>query len=212
MVDSLDISTDQLSLAAVCEGFRDSFRFGGRVTTATSNKAAASANVTPTAACATTTTVTGRETPPIIIAIDSMVAESLSEQLLTRNLLRDMNKCLAGFAGAARRKRRGKSAVVVATGAWGCGAFGCDNGIKFLQQVLAASVTGVSLRYSVFEAAGAPSFPLHCLYQRLVRERATAGDVWMMLVGLQKAQARGGLTGGAGANRFVQTFYKCMLP
>jgi poly(ADP-ribose) glycohydrolase len=48
-------------------------------------------------------------------------------------MLRDVNKARIGFEGAR----------TLATGNWGCGAFGNDHTLKFLQQWLAASEAGV---------------------------------------------------------------------
>ena len=52
---------------------------------------------------------------------------------------RDILKAYLGF-----REVRGGT---VATGNWGCGAFGGNPQVKFLQQLIAASMAGVSLAY-----------------------------------------------------------------
>eukprot|EP00658_Telonema_sp_P-2_P045487 TRINITY_DN33454_c0_g1_i1.p1 TRINITY_DN33454_c0_g1~~TRINITY_DN33454_c0_g1_i1.p1 ORF type:complete len:103 (-),score=23.45 TRINITY_DN33454_c0_g1_i1:72-380(-) len=38
----------------------------------------------------------------------------------------------------------------VVTGGWGCGMFGCNQGLKFLQQTIVASLCGVRLVYTTF--------------------------------------------------------------
>ncbi len=42
------------------------------------------------------------------------------------------------------------AAVHISTGGWGCGAFGGDQHLKFLQQMMAAQAAGVVLEYSTF--------------------------------------------------------------
>jgi hypothetical protein len=38
----------------------------------------------------------------------------------------------------------------ISTGNWGCGAFGGDPALKFVQQVVAAALAGVDLQFSAF--------------------------------------------------------------
>jgi len=71
-----------------------------------------------------------------IIAIDAVPGPgNLSRQLTDNVMDREIRKAVAGFSAA-----RG---AVVATGHWGCGAFGGDMEVKCLVQILAASMAGV---------------------------------------------------------------------
>jgi poly(ADP-ribose) glycohydrolase len=58
-------------------------------------------------------------------------------------IFRDLGKCFGGFSCA-------KKGELISTGHWGCGAFGGDKSLKFLQQVVSASLLGVRLDYSTF--------------------------------------------------------------
>jgi len=64
-------------------------------------------------------------------------------QFLKHMLIRDLNKAWLGFA-----RCNGK----ISTGHWGCGAFGGDKILKFLQQMCAATLCpGASLDYSTYQ-------------------------------------------------------------
>ena len=78
--------------------------------------------------------------PPAVCAMDAL--QGCARIQFGRGLvLRDLNKARLAFAGARS----------VATGNWGCGAFGNDHVLKFLQQWLAASDAGAArLDYHTF--------------------------------------------------------------
>lgn len=81
---------------------------------------------------------------------------------------RDLNKARIAFDGAD----------TVATGNWGCGAFGNDHILKFLQQWLAASETAVTqLDYHTFEDPRSASLP--SLARRF--QRLTVGQLWTVV-------------------------------
>ena len=72
-----------------------------------------------------------------------LVADAVtSGQFSDANIRRDLNKIYLGF--------RSCKGTRVSTGHWGCGAFGGDRTLKFLQQVCAATVADVHLDYSTF--------------------------------------------------------------
>ena len=73
-----------------------------------------------------------------ILAADAVMEQQFSEP----HLRRDLDKAFLGFRAAGGRP--------VSTGHWGCGAFGGDRTLKFLQQVCAATAAGVDLDYSTF--------------------------------------------------------------
>ncbi len=55
---------------------------------------------------------------------------------------RDVGKAIAGFSAT--------SSNCISTGKWGCGAFGGDVALKFLEQVIAAQVANKSIYFSTF--------------------------------------------------------------
>jgi len=73
---------------------------------------------------------------------DTVVASQLS----TRRLERELNKAFCGF-----RRDASDQPCTVATGNWGCGAFGGDPGVKFLIQLMAASLAERPIFYFTFD-------------------------------------------------------------
>jgi poly(ADP-ribose) glycohydrolase len=76
--------------------------------------------------------------PYDIIAID---ATPRNDRDYYKNPFRDLEKCYIGFEGFDR----------VSTGAWGCGVFGGDHHLKFIEQVIVASLHDIELHYSFYE-------------------------------------------------------------
>jgi poly(ADP-ribose) glycohydrolase len=81
-----------------------------------------------------------------IVAIDAKVFGSLPPQLTERNLRRELDKAYCGFYknGDARELN------AVATGNWGCGAFGGDHRLKALLQLMAAAQARRPVYYFTF--------------------------------------------------------------
>eukprot|EP01126_Amoeba_proteus_P048736 TRINITY_DN5655_c0_g1_i5.p1 TRINITY_DN5655_c0_g1~~TRINITY_DN5655_c0_g1_i5.p1 ORF type:complete len:224 (+),score=30.82 TRINITY_DN5655_c0_g1_i5:657-1328(+) len=75
-----------------------------------------------------------------ILVMDASV-DMCGEQFSPATILRDLNKVYLGF------KACGGS---ISTGHWGCGAFGGDKSLKFLQQLCAATEAKVRLDYSTY--------------------------------------------------------------
>lgn len=87
------------------------------------------------------------------------------EQYTQRMILRDLNKAFVGFNHEFPRKH-----ATVATGNWGCGAFGGNIQLKSLLQWCAASATGRDVRYFTFRdknAAGMGDVVRHLLTRSL---------------------------------------------
>lgn len=138
--------------------------------------------------------------PALLIGVDASKALlDLDYELSTPTLRRDVEKLLAGFEGATHllppdipdpAQTRASSRREIVTGAWGCGAFGCDPGVKLLQQLLAASIAGVGLRYCAYGVANAEEYARdHAgpeeLYGHLRGAGCTVGDLWELLLELQ---------------------------
>ena len=87
-----------------------------------------------------------------IIAIDALALKNSSSYFKGRSLLddinRDIHKAYVGFSLANYDKNLEKS---IATGNWGCGVFGGNHELKFIQQWIAASFAGIErLDYYTF--------------------------------------------------------------
>ncbi len=81
-----------------------------------------------------------------IVAMDAlMFHQGLREQLTDENLLREINKAHAAFSLGPKDK-----ATPIATGNWGCGAFGGDPEVKALVQIIVASRAKRPLWYYTF--------------------------------------------------------------
>lgn len=83
-----------------------------------------------------------------IIAIDAFPHSSIKDQKIIE---RDIYKAFVGFKTVYYDKKEVNEEKTIATGNWGCGAFGGDYELKFLQQWIAASFAGIKrLDYYTF--------------------------------------------------------------
>jgi hypothetical protein len=104
--------------------------------------------------------------PATVVAMDALYGAKF-RQFEVGLVLRDLNKARLAFDGAR----------TVATGNWGCGAFGNDHTLKFLQQWIACSDAGVrELFYHTHGDKRAAALPkIMELLQGL-----TVGELWML--------------------------------
>ena len=91
-----------------------------------------------------------------IIAIDSVVDWGNS-QFKPIEIDRDLDKAYLGFCGIEqdlneyfKTRKFSLDTTIISTGNWGCGAFGGDAVLKFVQQIMVANVTGKNIDYSTF--------------------------------------------------------------
>lgn len=81
---------------------------------------------------------------------DIVVADATPVMHFTKAMIdRDLNKAYLAFAAASSSSSM-QGVAKISTSHWGCGAFGGDKHLKFLQQVCASTLAGVSLDYSTF--------------------------------------------------------------
>lgn len=92
-----------------------------------------------------------------VIFMDASIAESEGQQFTLENNLRDIRKAYLGFSASAQSKdSHEKEALedelhIVSTGKWGCGVFGGNPVLKFLQQLIAATLSqNVALLFSSY--------------------------------------------------------------
>lgn len=123
-----------------------------------------------------------------IIAMDAAVPDTLAEQCSGWVRDRDILKALCGFDGLSTPSTGG---CFVATGNWGCGAFGGNPYAKFIHQVLAASLARVSLVYClVGDDSGKLRADLTAILHGLQMKRVTAMELYQ---GLEHYEGRGEL-------------------
>ncbi|XP_040906517.1 poly(ADP-ribose) glycohydrolase [Toxotes jaculatrix] len=82
-----------------------------------------------------------------IVAIDALKYRHFLEQFLPEKMTRELNKAYCGFF---RNNANSKHLSAVATGNWGCGAFGGDTRLKALLQLMAAAEAGRDVAYFTF--------------------------------------------------------------
>jgi len=107
--------------------------------------------------------------PPTISAIDAIRGGGPAMTEIA--MLRDMNKARLAFDGARQ----------VATGHWGCGAFGNNHDLMFLKQWLAASEAGAE-RIFYHDFNRRQSHNIHPLARRL--EHLSVGQLWDFMLQL----------------------------
>ena len=118
-----------------------------------------------------------------VYAIDAVTGDQFSRAAV----LRDYTKAFVAFSHA-RAHAPAHAPVTVSTGSWGCGAFGGDRLLKFLQQVLAARAAGITLAYSALNDPRYAS-QLQDAVDRLVAARMRVCDLWRVLTGFRGRDA-----------------------
>lgn len=108
----------------------------------------------------------GNANVPAVVCMDASV--NTGQQFSPQCVLRDTNKAFAGFSTWGLPS----AIAVVATGAWGCGAFGGDFALKALQQLMAAAVCEPRRRL-IISAPDETSAALLASVTRLLERQAT---------------------------------------
>ena len=107
--------------------------------------------------------------PPCICAIDAI--RGGGPALTKGGMLRDMNKARIGFEGAN----------ILATGHWGCGAYGNNHNLMFLKQWLAASEAGIEkILYHDFSKSH--SHHVHPLIRKL--KHLNVSELWNFILSI----------------------------
>ena len=116
---------------------------------------------------------------PDILAIDAMVTYTYNSQFEECMVNRELNKAYAGFRLGGRS---------VATGNWGCGAFGGDHVLKFLQQMMVAAECGTKeVLYSTFLNTKLHGI-LSNIHKVLVDKNTTVADLYKIITSFRGNQ------------------------
>lgn len=112
-----------------------------------------------------------------VTAIDALIVRKYTEQFRPYSLRRELDKALAGLL---KGDFDTDSCLAVATGNWGCGAFGGDKSLKAVIQLMAAAVAGRDVIYFTFgdNKLGDRLIELH---QLLLESRTTVAQLWSCL-------------------------------
>ncbi|XP_068597722.1 poly(ADP-ribose) glycohydrolase [Brachionichthys hirsutus] len=112
-----------------------------------------------------------------IVAIDALKFRHFLEQFLPEKIARELNKAYCGFF---RSNTNRKHLSAVATGNWGCGAFGGDTRLKALIQLMAAAEAGRDVAYFTFGDAQLMR-DVHEMHTFLAERRVTVGTLYSLL-------------------------------
>ena len=113
-----------------------------------------------------------------VLAIDAHVFHCYSDQFKKNSLKRELNKAFCGFSEKEILKNE---LPAIATGNWGCGAFGGDIYLKALLQLMAASNAGRNIVYFTF---GDQKFANELIeMHKFIQENfLTVGNLWTLLL------------------------------
>ena len=160
MQDTEAISVIGVEQFSCYSGYGDSFQFEGRMKDETDRD------------------TSGRRLT-CLVAMDAIRFSGDTElQFDVPKVLRELNKAFVAFGGQNSREVR---LPAVATGNWGCGAFGGDPRLKLLIQLMAASEAGRDLAYFTFGDEDLTREGGR-LYSKLVEEEVTVGQLFLALV------------------------------
>lgn len=123
-----------------------------------------------------------------IVAIDAMPFRYLGadRQFEKHGILRELNKAYCGFTNmAAGDDFAAQRLIPVATGNWGCGAFGGKKPLKTLVQWMAASRAGRSIKYSTFRDTELSERQAQ-LTGKLLGRGMTVGELYRILLSYRK--------------------------
>ncbi|XP_041645505.1 poly(ADP-ribose) glycohydrolase [Cheilinus undulatus] len=112
-----------------------------------------------------------------IVAIDALKYRHFLEQFLPEKMTRELNKAYCGFF---RHNANRKHLSAIATGNWGCGAFGGDTRLKALIQLMAAAEAGRDMAYFTFGDAQLMR-DVHEMHTFLTERKVTVGRLYTLL-------------------------------
>lgn len=111
-----------------------------------------------------------------IVAIDAQVFRCYTDQFQDGLLKRELDKAYCGFYSPVERKYL----PAIATGNWGCGAFGGDPRVKGLIQMMACATGSRDVVYFTFGDAELAE-DLLSIHSFITERKLTVGDVWKLM-------------------------------
>ncbi|XP_056147633.1 poly(ADP-ribose) glycohydrolase isoform X2 [Lampris incognitus] len=112
-----------------------------------------------------------------IVALDALRYRYFLEQFHPEKMARELNKAYCGFF---RHNANNQHLPAVATGNWGCGAFGGDTRLKALIQLMAAAEAGRDVAYFTFGDAQLMR-DVNEMHTFLTKRRVTVGRLYSLL-------------------------------
>uniref|UniRef100_H0XVF5 poly(ADP-ribose) glycohydrolase n=1 Tax=Otolemur garnettii TaxID=30611 RepID=H0XVF5_OTOGA len=113
-----------------------------------------------------------------IVAIDALHFRRYLDQFVPEKMRRELNKAYCGFL---RPGVCSQNLSAVATGNWGCGAFGGDARLKALIQILAAAAAERDVVYFTFGDSELMR-DIYSMHTFLTERKLTVGEVYKLLL------------------------------
>ncbi|KAM6156870.1 poly(ADP-ribose) glycohydrolase isoform 2-T2 [Erethizon dorsatum] len=113
-----------------------------------------------------------------IVAIDALHFRRYLDQFVPEKMRRELNKAYCGFL---RPGIPSENLSAVATGNWGCGAFGGDARLKALLQILAAAAAERDVAYFTFGDSELMR-DIYSMHTFLTERKLTVGEVYKLLL------------------------------
>ncbi|NWT64676.1 PARG glycohydrolase, partial [Prunella himalayana] len=136
-----------------------------------------------------------------IVAIDAFHFRRFLDQFGPEKIRRELNKAsnflqqLAAYCGFSRPNVPPQHLSAIATGNWGCGAFGGDSRLKALIQILAAAEAGRDIVYFTFGDVELMR-DIYNMHTFLCEKGQTIGDIYRLLLRYYNEQCRNCSTSG----------------
>ncbi|XP_070926100.1 poly(ADP-ribose) glycohydrolase isoform X3 [Macaca nemestrina] len=127
-----------------------------------------------------------------IVAIDALHFRRYLDQFVPEKIRRELNKAYCGFL---RPGISSENLSAVATGNWGCGAFGGDARLKALIQILAAAAAERDVVYFTFGDSELMR-DIYSMHIFLTERKLTVGDVYKLLLRYYNEECRNCSTPG----------------
>uniref|UniRef100_A0A8C4J8A5 poly(ADP-ribose) glycohydrolase n=1 Tax=Dromaius novaehollandiae TaxID=8790 RepID=A0A8C4J8A5_DRONO len=127
-----------------------------------------------------------------IVAIDAFHFRRFLDQFGPEKIRRELNKAYCGFS---RPNVPPQHLSAIATGNWGCGAFGGDSRLKALIQILAAAEAGRDVVYFTFGDVELMR-DIYSMHTFLCEKGQTVGDIYRLLLRYYNEECRSCSTSG----------------
>jgi poly(ADP-ribose) glycohydrolase len=142
-----------------------------------------------------------------LVAIDAKpYCHQTHQQFSSDNIIRELNKAFCGFM---RHNQDPNSLSAIATGNWGCGAFGGDKELKSLIQLMAAAETCRDVVYLTFNDERLMQ-ELHLIHTLLIKEKITVGKLFTQLVRYNKFIGKNSKAASSRPVSLFQFLYKSL--
>ncbi|XP_050669690.1 poly(ADP-ribose) glycohydrolase-like isoform X1 [Leptidea sinapis] len=115
-----------------------------------------------------------------VLALDAMpFPNKTAGEWEVQAIERELNKAWVGFS--IHTEGEGLQYPGVATGNWGCGAFGGSSTLKSMLQIMASAQAGRPLAYCTFRDVAKRDY-INRMYSRMCKHDVTVGQMYKMLV------------------------------